>query len=153
MVEKPSVLTITRADGTSTWSKLHKGLETHDLAHFAVEKCLGFTKAFYGLINQGNRITDFELPRDQRPTAVTPENLDVEALVTEHIVNLLEIEHLNSGFNANFLTDLKIILDQNNLPFPNELNNDTLQSIKTMYQALVQQWLALTPDETLELNF
>ena len=60
MLTKPSILSITRNDGSTTWSKLHRGLETHDLAHYAVESTLRFSKAFYGIINEGYNISDFE---------------------------------------------------------------------------------------------
>ena len=96
-IKKSSVLTITRSDGSSTWSKLYKGLETHDLAHYAVEKTLCFKHAFYSIIDNGFNISDFAAPRQQRPFAVRSENLHTEAIVTEHIVNLLEVEFLNSG--------------------------------------------------------
>jgi hypothetical protein len=60
MLTKPSILSSTRNDGSTTWSKLHRGLETHDLAHYAVESTLRFSKAFYGIINEGYNISDFE---------------------------------------------------------------------------------------------
>ena len=57
--EKSSVLTITCSDGSITWSKLHKSLETHDLAHYAVEKILVFEYAFYSIINKCYNVSDF----------------------------------------------------------------------------------------------
>ena len=60
MLTKPSIHSITGNDGSKTWSKLHRGLETHDLAHYAVESTLLFSKAFYGIINEGDNINDFE---------------------------------------------------------------------------------------------
>lgn len=151
-IQKPSVLTIYRTDGTLTWSKLHKGLETHDIAHYAVESTLGFTKAFYGIINDGYAIQDFEVPKVQRKDAVKPENLHPEALITEHIVNLLEVELLNSGFNDNFLEELKSILIQNTLPFPDNLNSDSLLKIRKAYHELYNEWLALNEGEELSLH-
>lgn len=144
---KPSILTIIRSDDSSTWSKLRIGMETHDLAHYAVEKVLNFTSAFYGIINKGFNISDFELPKEQRPNLITP-----ESLVTEHIVNLLEVEFLNSGNNHNFIEDLKQILSDNNLPFPNNLNSETLINIRDVYQKLVLKWKALKDDEILNLE-
>ena len=151
-IKKSSILTIYRSDGSSTWSKLHKGLETHDLAHFAVESTLGFTKAFYGIINEGYTIEDFIAPKEQRKNDVKPENLAAEALITEHVVNLLEVELLNSGFNENLLEDLKTILDENNLPFPNKLNKDSLTEIRNVYHDLYNKWMLLDDEETLHIN-
>ena len=153
MVTKPSIITIVRKDGTSTWSKLHKGLETHDLAHYAVESTLNFTKAFYGIINEGSTITDFELPKEQRPFVVRPENLHPEALITEHIVNLLEVELLNSGYNDNFIKELDNILKTNSLVFPNNLNDDSLNKIRNVYHNLYNQWLILAEGEELNIDF
>jgi len=152
-IEKPSVLTITRSDESITWSKLHKGLETHDLAHFSVEKTLLFTHAFYSIIDNGYNVGDFELPKAQRPSEVQPENLHAEALITEHIVNLLEIELLNTGLNLNFISDLKQILAENNLPFPEQLNTQSLEVVRTQYYSLVNQWLVLEHNETMHIDF
>ena len=130
MIEKPSVLTIYREDGSYSWSKLHRRLETHDLAHYSVESTLGFDKAFYGIIANGFEISDFELPREQRPFAVRPENLSSEAIITEHIVNLLEVELNNTGLNANLLTELRTILNENNLPYQEKLTVELLEEMR-----------------------
>jgi len=153
MIDKPSVLSITRSDGTTTWSKLHRGLETHDLAHYAVESTLRFDNAFYGLINRGFTVADFELPKEQRPKDVQPEHLHENALITEHVVNLLEVEFRNSGFNPNFLEDLSKILKKNALSYPKLLNTESLNQIRTTYHNLVNQWLALNENEILIINF
>ncbi len=55
-----TVLTITKDDGSVTWSKLQRGLEFHDLAHYAVEKELQLKNSFYGMVNKGLDIHDFE---------------------------------------------------------------------------------------------
>ena len=150
--QKPCILTITRSDSSSTWAKLHLGMETHDLAHYAVEKSLGFKHAFYGIIDQGYQISDFELPKAQRPDAVKPENLHSEALITEHLVNLLEVELLNSGLNTNLINDLQHILTNANLPFPQSLDEETLNTIRQLYHSLYNQWIALEENNTLNLR-
>lgn len=153
MLSKPSILTIVRNDHTSTWSKLHKGLETHDLAHYAVESTLKFTKAFYGLINEGYTVADFELPKSQRPHGVRPENLHPEALITEHIVNMLETELLNSGYNNKFIEELEVILKKNDLSLPKNLNEKTLNDIRKIYHDLYNRWLILSDGQELHLEF
>jgi len=152
-IQKPSILTIYRSDGSLTWSKLHKGLETHDLAHYAVESTLKFTKAFYGIIDEGYTIQDFEAPKAQRKTAVQPEHLHPEALITEHIVNLLEVELLNSGLNTNFIEDLNSILQENDLTFPKALSFEVLLKIRETYHHLYNQWLILNENEELNISF
>lgn len=149
---KQSILKIIRDDGTSTWSKLHVGMETHDLCHYAVEHVLEFKNAFYGIINKGFEIGDFELPRDQRPFQVQPTNLHNEALITEHIVNLLEVELLNAGRNDTFIEQLELILEENNLIKPSNLNEKTLLKIRQCYQSLVAKWQQLANENSLELD-
>lgn len=153
MISKPSVLSITRSDGTTTWSKLHHGLETHDLAHYAVESTLQFNNAFYGLINKGFTVADFELPKDQRPKEAQPQHLHENAIVTEHLVNLLEVELMNSGLNTNFLNDLSEILKKNTLSFPKLLNSESLNQIRTTYHNLVNQWSNLAEGQELRIDF
>jgi hypothetical protein len=152
-IEKSSVLNIRRSDGSTTWNKLHRGMETHDLAHYVVEKTLQFNNAFYSIIDKGFDISDFELPKDERPKDLQPKHLHPEALITEHIVNLLEIEFLNSGFNTNFITDIKQILEDNHLPFPEQLNTETLEIVRTQYHNLVNQWRYLKNNEELSVTF
>ena len=151
-IDKQSVITITRNDKTSTWSKLHNGMETHDIAHFAVESVLNFQHAFYGIINMGYSIQDFVLPRDQRPFEVRPENLHHEALITEHIVNLLETETLNSK-SENFIETLRTILSENELLFPEHLSQEKLDEIRALYLKLCNKWWSLNDGDELQINF
>ncbi|MEW7289126.1 hypothetical protein [Aquimarina sp. 2304DJ70-9] len=151
-IEKPSTLTCIRKDQSSTWSKLHKGTETHDLAHYAVEKIMGYTNAFYGILNEGYDIADFELPKNKRPEPLQPKNLHPSALQTEHIVNLLQVEFLNSGEDSNFIASLRSILEDDSIPFPEDLDNNKLNQIRQLYSELLFKWGALGDDEQLELR-
>jgi hypothetical protein len=149
-----AVLTCKRADNTLTWSKLHVGTAGHDLAHYAVESTLGFKNAFYGLLSKGYDIADFELPRGQRPVEIMPSNLHPEAIQTEHIVNLLQINAAQGEDDpAAFLTQLAGILVENNLTFPEQLTESSLAEIRTLFHALLFQWHALKEDGVLTLQF
>lgn len=150
---KSSTLTCIRDDGTSTWTKLHPGIEDHDLAHYAVEMELGFTKAFYGMIHQGFEVGDFGLPREQRPAALIPANMAPEAQQTELIVNLLQTEYWNTGQYPNFLETLREMHEDKQVPFPEELTKDRVEMIREKYHALVAQWRKLSPNDILELEF
>ncbi len=150
--KKPCVLTCIRDDGSTTWSKLHQGMEPHDLAHYAVEKVLNFDKAFYGMLNEGYDIGDFELPRDQRPEPLMPANLHTSAVQTEHIVNLLTIEFFNTGEDPDFLNSLRTILDENDLPYPQELDEARLKEIRDTFLQLMYQWGQVQEGENLELE-
>lgn len=150
---KPSTLTCTRADGTKTWTKLHNGFELHDLAHFAVETELDFKKAFYGLLSEGFNIQDFELPREQRPKALIPANLPAEALQTEHMVNLLMVNHVQHNADFNLIQELRAILSQQHIPFPEGLTSESLKQIQTAFRNLCAKWDVLEEGEALELTF
>ena len=93
---KPSTLSCTREDGSITYAKLQVDFEIHDIAHYVVEQQLQLKNAFYGLLCQGYQINDFLLPKKERPEALQPENLPPEALATEHLVNLLTIDFVQS---------------------------------------------------------
>ncbi len=151
-VSKPSILTCIRKDQSITWSKLHKGTETHDLAHYAVEKVMGFTNAFYGILKQGYEIQDFELPKDKRPEELKPSNLHVSAIQTEHIVNLLQIEFLNTGEDSGFIKTLSNVLAENNIPFPEGFDDHKLNQIRQLFSEVLFKWGSLGDGEQLELR-
>lgn len=151
--ERVTTLTCIRSDGSATWSKLKPGMESHDLAHYVVEKELGFQNAFFGLLDRGFQISDFELPREHRPRELTPANLPHEALQTEHIVNLLQIEYFNSGEDPAFLATLAAALDRQELPFPKGLDETAVERIREKFRELIFTWRMLPPGETLELAF
>lgn len=150
---KQSTLTCTRADSTKTWTKLYNGFELHDLAHFVVEMELGFKKAFYGLLSDGFSIQDFELPREQRPEALIPANLPAEALQTEHMVNLLMINHVQHNPDFDLIQELRNILSQQNIPFPEGLTHESLKQIQTTFLNLCATWDALEEGGILRLSF
>ena len=128
-------------------------MELHDIAHYVVETALGFTGAFYGMIAKGYDIGDFELPREQRPEDLVPANLPVEALQTEHIVNLLQIGFLNTDKKFNMLSTLKTILTEREIDFPEILSQDKLDCIQHRYEELVLKWNGLEKGAKLELIF
>ena len=147
-----AVLTCFRTDGTSTFTKIRPGLEVHDLAHYVVETNLGFKEAFYGLINQGFTVPDFELPRDQRPLALIPENLPAESLQTEYIVNQLQVELLNSGEQQDSISLLQQAMTSRGLAFPSELTADMMPSMRRELKDLVARWQALSAGEVILLE-
>lgn len=146
-------LTCTRPDQSQSWASVRPGLQTHDLAHYVVESVLQYRHAFYGLILDGHEIADFELPRAQRPEAVRPENLGMQAIHTEFIVNQLESEQLNYGEDPDFMHTLAQALKNKGLPFPEGLDHNTLSLIRTQYRQLLQEWYDLPADQALTLVF
>ncbi|WP_299683087.1 hypothetical protein [uncultured Dokdonia sp.] len=152
-IHKATILKCIRADKSETWSKLHPNTEYHDLAHIAVEKGLGFTNAFYGLVSQGVNISDFELPEHQKPVALTSANLPKESIITEHLVNLLTIEQFNAEKPINFIKETQKILQENQLPYPDHLTEQTLNNIRLEYSNLISEWKNIQDGMYLENTF
>ncbi len=147
-----SILTVKRADGTYTWTRLYPGLEVHDLAHYAVEDVLGLEHAFYGILAQGYNIEDFEAPREERHPDLQPKNLKPEALQTEHLVNLLLTELQTGELLDGFLSQLSTILTESGLPPMTELTTENLSAIRSCLNELCTCWRATKTGETLELR-
>ena len=150
---KPSILKCIREDKSETWSKLHPNTEYHDLAHIAVEKTLGYKDAFYGLVAKGVNIEDFELPEEKKPKALQGANLPRASLVTEHLVNLLTIEQFNTGLIEDFIGQTRTILKENDLPYPDNLTEETLTTIRNEFTKLISEWKTIEGGEYLENQF
>lgn len=148
--EKSIILKCIREDNSVTWSKLHPNTEYHDLAHIAIEETLCFKNAFFGMIANGINISDFELPEQQKPEALKGVHLPKESLITEHLVNLLTIEHFNATSTFDFINQTQEILAQNKLPFPSILTEETLTNIRKNYTDLITSWTAIHYGEYLE---
>lgn len=151
--DAPSVLTVIRPDGTTTYSKLQFSFEIHDIAHYVVEQQLGFRNAFYGLLSKGHDIGDFQLPKKERPQALHPKNLHHEALVTEHLVNLLTIDYLEKGTHTDSLKILASILEENTLAFPEQLTQERFLLMKQELRQLMEKWSHTVAGERLKLVF
>jgi len=136
-----------------TWTNIQPALELHDIAHYVVETTLGFTEAFYGMIAKGYDIGDFELPREQRPVDLIPANLPVQALQTEHIVNLLHPGYLSANAEFDLLSTLRTVLAGKEIDFPEILSTDKLHCIYQRYEELILKWKGLEIGETMEMIF
>ncbi len=147
-----AVLRCERPDGSFTFSRMQHAMAFHDLAHYAVEVELGFSKAFYGLLAEGYAIEDFELPRNKRPEALIPANLPEESLQTEHLVNLLQV-HAIQDSTADIPIQLAEILSENDLSYPDSLSSERLESIQGRLRELWKNWKQLKVGQSLDLSF
>jgi hypothetical protein len=128
-------------------------MELHDLAHYAVEQTLGLNQAFFGLLAEGFDISDFELPKEERPLKLQTVNLPPESVQTEHLINLLMTELQYGSVLPDFWTQFESILTQHGLPPMNQLTLDGLEGIRKMIGELRRRWAAVKVGETLELGF
>lgn len=142
------VLTCKRKDGSITWRHVIPFFIGHDLSHFAVESTVPLKKAFFGLVAEGIDISAFDLPREQRNFQLTE-----EAILAEHLVNLLTIE-LSQGKMENFLELFATIYDEQvGTSFHKIITGEKLEEIRGKLNVLMQQWQALAETESMTLIF
>jgi len=151
--ESQHIMTCIREDGSQTYTKLKSGLEAHDLAHFAVESVLDFKKGFYGLLNEGHQIQDFEIPRNKRPAELMLAHLPVQAIQVEYIVNQLVVEYWNGNLIQAFIAELSKALSLAGIDFPAGLNDQVVDEIREKFQSLMHQWDKVQVNEELILEF
>ena len=140
----PSSLACVRGDGTRTWARLHPFLPTHDLTHCAVESVLGFTEAFFGLLDQGWEIDTFAKPGMAR-------QLPHQAIWAEHLVGLLEHRVADDAPGLN--EALAVSLEPAQRPPAPLLTAETLTRIRALRNELVGLWASIAPGETLRVSF
>ena len=141
----PSTLSCTRADGTSTWGKLHPFFPVHDLTHYAVESLLGLSHAFFGLIAAGWELDDFAGPG-------AAARLPAEALWAEHLVGLLDRERASGRLlSAVEVRETLSAALAGRAPQPS-IDEATLDAIRSLRDRLEQRWHALAPGDTLRLE-
>ncbi len=147
---KPHVLRCIRQDGSVTWTLLKTPFDVdHDLTHYAVEHTMELKGGFYGLLEKGFNISDFILPKEQRPIALKWENLPIEAQYSEIIVGAFQ----QIPVNTDFWTGLKMQLDHFNLPAFEKLTPSVFEAILLQINTLRSDWEKLDFGQTLILQF
>ena len=146
--DRKHTITCCRNDGTVTWMQVDDFFIFHDLMHYAVETTLQYKNAFYGMLAAGTNITDFELPKEQRPFNITPEAFNAEC-----IVNLALVE-FSQGRVEDFNKALKDSYEKSE--FTNEapqFDHAAIEQVHASFAALVLQWNTLPFGESLNLPF
>lgn len=148
-----AVLRCTRKDGTVTW-QANKGNRAnwfpyHDLVHYAVESELGFTQGFYGLIASGWDIGE----ADGKSTKRGP--LPTEAVDVEFVVGSFDAERgSGSVWSAEeFNAQLQQSARNSGRAVQREYTAEVLDRVRRRFAELHARWVALAPDQTLELPF
>ena len=136
-----------RQDGTVTWMNQDDFFIQHDLIHYAVELELQWTEGFYGMLASGTDITDFEKPKDERTVELT-----LQAVQTEHIVNLMQ-QHILIPDQGPFVETLRNTLKLSDVPFPETLTEAHAARIKEKVKGLFLKWDKLPVGEELNLDF
>jgi len=149
--DKDPVLHFVRADGSEAWISLKAPMVWHDLAHYAVERTLGWHDAFLGLVASGYDPAAFELPAGKRPAALDPRRLPTHALQAEHLVHLLLLEWYG-GAPLDLPQLLRDALVRAGLPeLP--LDEATLTRLRAHCRQLWERWRHLPEGEAMVLEF
>jgi hypothetical protein len=142
------IISCKRSDGSETWMQISSFFAVHDLCHYAVETELKIKHAFYGMLDEGINISDFELPKEERTFQLTE-----EALLAEQMVNLLTIEY-NQGRIENFIDELNNLYKQSkNETLSSLINEEQLTAIRNSFESLANQWHGLSEGESIVLKF
>lgn len=143
---KPDTLTCVRDDGSITWTHIHRGFVHHDFAHYVVETTLGFKNAFFGLVAKGHDIPDFNEPKAKRPFEIPKEAMD-----TEPIVALLQVDSPNIPDPQDANSDG--LFQEHSATLSVDVTDEQLEVMRQKLQALLQQWGDLQPGESMTLQF
>lgn len=133
-------ITMTRDDGSIDWNKEQEQQVIHDFIHYAVETELGMKRGFYGLINEGFSIDDYEKPDDQKPELLKGKNLPLEAKQAEFIVGVVQVYLFQTGNEEELLNTLISTLDLHDVSIPAELDLHKTKAILSAAGQLLKSW-------------
>jgi len=142
------ILSCKRNDGTITWKHVSNFFISHDICHYAVETVVPLNNAFFGMVAAGTDIENFDLPKDQRNF-----QLGEEAILAEHLVNLLTIE-ISQGKMENLLEVFSGIYEEHvGTKLYQLITEIKLEEIRHKLSDLVQKWRLLEETKTMTLIF
>ncbi len=134
-----------KADGSAAWQKQtdrHAAFfALHDLTHFAVETTLGYRRGFFGLVAEG-----WEMEETTGKGARGP--LPPEAVEVEGIVGLFDAERAGG-----VIWTVEEFNEFAAMKGTRQLSPDEIARVKKKRSDLFQQWSAVAPGATLELQF
>ena len=145
-IDKPHVICYMRDDGSKTWMYADNFFVRHDLSHYAIEKILGYTTAFMGMLNNGMDIKDFENREKRKKITMTK-----EAMNSEQMANLFLMEVVQ-GYLADFNDTLKQTFTVKEQVFDAPIvTRNQLATIRKYVRELYKNWDELPAGETMSL--
>ena len=144
----PAVLTCTRPDGTTTWARVSEYFPTHDITHFVVETTLRVPGAFYSLVLDGWNLEDFTV-KGASKTFPPQANL-VEALVGRLQRDLMASADFTA---ATYNEEVVAVLEGIGNPERRPVTENELEIMRARLRELLDQWVELSPGESLRLIF
>jgi hypothetical protein len=151
-LDTSSVLVLVREDGSSTSGSVGPPSgygPVHDLAHYVVERTLGLSEGFLGLVASGWEIADFE----KKGTA---KRLPAEAILAEVAAGEMSRQAMmwqwSSAEDYAWAVETTVRQSQPGYALP-AITHDTFEGMRVELLQLRQRWNELAPGETLELSF
>jgi hypothetical protein len=147
-----AVLMLVRADGSSTSGSIGPPAgygPVHDLAHYVVERTLGLSEGFLGLVGSGWEIADFEEKGAAR-------RLPLEAMLAEVAAGELSRQAMMWQWSSAedyawaVETTMRSSLPKYTLP---AIVHEAFEGMRAELLELRQRWNQLAPGEALELAF
>jgi hypothetical protein len=141
-----NALVCTRADGSVECSDLGPQLPYHDLAHYVVEKRLGFEDGFYGHIERGFSVAQLSAKDVIR-------TLPVGSLIAEVITRGLQALAGGACRPENMAEQVNWELQSLNSPyrFPND--PELIHNLHREYKDLLNLWDGATEGESILLHW
>lgn len=146
--DKPHTLLYRRDDGTETRMAADEFFVRHDLSHYALEKTLGYTGAFLGMLNRGMDVKDFEDRAKRKSIPLTD-----QAVQAENMANLFLMEHTQGrldDFNGVLVSAFNPMGTDSR---PVRLSPEQLDAIRSLLGRLLDTWKTLPAGATMVLDF
>jgi hypothetical protein len=146
-----AVVTFVRADGSTTSGRLGSGGfgAMHDLTHYVVECSLRLPSGFLGLLAQGWNIPDFEI---KGPVARLPDEAVVAECIVGQLTNAVFGGQVLSVEEFNWMVGQAVAGVRPGATAPS-VSAETLAHMQQQLDDLLSQWRALSPGQTLELEY
>ena len=147
-VGKPHLVLYRRDNGSETWMHADDFFVLHDMGHYAIEKTLGYKTAFFGMINNGMDVGDFENREKRKQIPLTD-----EAVWAENMANLFLIEQLQGEFEDFNQTFSEAIRKKHDGVEPPVLGEMDLRSIRNELRSSISAWKSAIPGTRFFLEF
>ena len=140
-----SILCI-RKDGTFTRSSAGPSLPHHDLAHYAVETCLGMKNGFYGMIEQGYDIAHLS---DKNII----KTLGPETWLAEIVTRALQSHSSGACTSEQFAQLIALELNERHAQLPSDFSEKSLSEMAAIFRNLLLRWKEVPEGGFLVLSF
>lgn len=147
-VDGPDRLSYLRSDGSRGTEDLKPGSAVHDLAHYVVEFTIKLKEGFWGMIDNGASIAEYNLSNEERAFQISTEGYQAEFLAT-----LIQSAIPSGSIDPNYVEMLRASAHQMGLPFPELPSAARLKELISLAQVLVAQWEQIPPGKEMVLSF